>query len=221
MKHHSATSFVAAKIALRREMRAKLSALSSEFRAEASLVICELTARHKAFRAARAIALFSPLLTEPDIHPLIEEAWAARKHVALPRLSDQKSRPCLAWHRVESWADLIDDGPFSLLEPCRKKCPLVEAKELEAVFVPGLAFDSNGRRLGRGGGYYDRFLSALDSTVPRIGLMFDVQRVDEVPTGPHDQALPAIITEEGLVGSTISGAGMRSIQPPPSTSSPT
>ena len=221
MENDSPSSLAVAKIKLRREMREKLRALSPAFRAEASLVICELAARHEFFRAARTIALFAPLQTEPDIQPLIEEAWAKGKQVALPRLGKLEDRPCLTWQRLEAWSDLTDDGPFGLREPSLEKCPPVESSLLEGVFLPGLAFDQAGYRLGRGGGYYDRFLSGLGSTVPRLALMFHIQRVDQVPCEPHDQALPAIITEEGVFASIVSSAAMRSIQPPPSTSSPT
>ena len=216
------SSQAAVKKALRQEMREGLRSLSSAFRAEASLVICGLAAQQEAFRAAHCLALFSSLPTEPDLQPLIEEAWAGKKQVALPRLWVADGEPCLAWHHVETWADLIDDGPFGLREPSLEKCPPVESSALDAIFVPGLAFDHRGGRLGRGGGYYDRFLAGLDPGVPRLGLMFQIQRVDKVPMDPHDQTLPAIITEEGLAISppSTSSGGFRSIQPPPSTSSP-
>jgi 5-formyltetrahydrofolate cyclo-ligase len=221
MNHASNPSITAAKAALRREMRGKLAALDTAFRAEASLVICGLAAQHPAFRAARCVALFSPLPGEPDLAPLIEEAWAEKKQVVFPRLGREENAPRLSWHRVDGWSALIDDGPFGLREPEAERCPLVEAAEIGAIFVPGLAYDATGMRLGRGGGYYDRLLAGLASGVPRLGLMFGLQKVPQLPREPHDQALPAIITEEGLSLFNSASDEVRSIQPPPSTSSPT
>ena len=222
MNHDSNPSIAGAKRAMRQEMRGKLSALGGTFRAEASLIICGLAARHSAFRAARCVALFSSLPDEPDLAPLIEEAWARKKKVVLPRLWREGNARRLSWHRIDGWSDLTDDGPFGLREPDPANCSAVKPEKIDAIFVPGLAYDETGMRLGRGGGYYDRVLAGLVPNIPRLGLMFGRQKISKLPREPHDQALPAIITEEGL--STFeegSADGLRSIQPPPSTSSPT
>lgn len=180
-------------------MRRRLREMSDDFRAEASLVICGFAAQLPSFRAGKTLALFSPLPTEPDIHPLIEEAWAQGKQVALPRLLTEETGTRLEWHAVTAWKDVIEPGPFGLREPDPVRCPLVKTESLSCVFVPGLAFDERGLRLGRGGGFYDRFLSAVPATLPRFGIMFTNQRVISLPREPHDQALPAIITEDGVV----------------------
>jgi len=60
-----------------------------------------------------------------------------------------------------------------------------------------LGFDREGHRLGRGGGYYDRFLAALPETTPRIGVGFEIQMRDSIPTEPHDIRLDAVVTERG------------------------
>ena len=74
----------------------------------------------------------------------------------------------------------------------------VEPNDLGLVLVPGLAFDLQGNRLGRGAGYYDRFFTRLPSDVPKIALAFDCQIVDLVPTDPHDMPVDMIITETGI-----------------------
>ena len=63
------------------------------------------------------------------------------------------------------------------------------------MLVPGVAFDRDGRRLGYGGGYYDRLLPLLSRDATRIAGAFDLQIVDRVPAGPHDVAVDAIVTE--------------------------
>jgi 5-formyltetrahydrofolate cyclo-ligase len=208
----------AAKEAARRAARERLRALSAAFRAEASLVICELAAQLPAFRRGRCIGLFAPLPFEPDIHPLIEEAWAEGKEVALPRMRKEG----LEWHAVTSWAEVVEPGPFGLREPDPAQCPRIEPARLDCLFVPGMAFDDVGLRLGRGGGFYDRFLGEASVGLARFGLMFAGQRVACLPREPHDQALPAIATEDGVISFEASSSiAVRSIQPPPSTSSPT
>ncbi len=188
----------AAKEEIRRSIRTELRAMSLAFHAEASLVICELAAQLPAFIQADCVALFAPLPSEPDIHPLIEEVWAHRKRVVLPRMIREDSHPRLEWRVITDWGEVIEPGPFGLREPDPLLCPLIDPRELGCIFVPGMAFDHEGFRLGRGGGYYDCFLGQSPSTLPRFGLMFSCQQLPKVPREPHDQALPCVITEDGL-----------------------
>jgi 5-formyltetrahydrofolate cyclo-ligase len=188
-----------AKTNLRREMRAHLRALGADERARASIVICHTAAKHPAFRKAKRVALFAPLPSEPDIHPLIEEAWAQDKRVVLPFMLERRSSPELNWHEVTGWADLAARGPMGLREPDSVRCPLVAPTELECAFIPGLAFDEEGHRLGRGGGFYDAFLAHVPPRLPCIGLMFAAQKVKRVPREAHDFALRSVITEKGIV----------------------
>jgi 5-formyltetrahydrofolate cyclo-ligase len=190
-----------AKEKLRREMRARLRGMSPDLHAEASLVICQVAANQPAFLTSLCVAFFAPLPSEPDVHPLIEEAWAQGKRVVLPLMIKRGSVPKLDWHEIASWDDVVVPGslgPLGLREPDPLRCRRVPPAELDCVFVPGMAFDAKGFRLGRGGGFYDSFLSQASSTLPRIGLMFSLQKVPLVPREPHDQALRSVITEDGL-----------------------
>jgi len=188
-----------AKEKLRRDMRARLRGMSPALHAEASLVICQMAANLPAFLQSRCVALFSPLPSEPDIHPLIEEAWAQGKRVILPLMIRHDSTPKLDWHEIANWDDVVVPGPFGLREPDPLRCPRVQLAKLDCVFAPGVAFDQEGFRLGRGGGFYDSFLSQTLPTLPCIGLMFSLQKVPMVPREPHDQALRSVITEDGLL----------------------
>ena len=189
-----------AKDELRRAMRDRLRAMAPALRAVASLEICRIAGHWSAFTKARTVALFSPLPSEPDIRPLIEEAWAQGKRVLLPLMikQGQGAVPQLDWHEITTWDDVVVPGPFGLREPDPLRCPRVALAELDCAFVPGLAFDDAGYRLGRGGGFYDVFLSRASASLPRIGLMFACQKVPAVPREPHDQSLQEVITEEGL-----------------------
>ena len=184
---------------LRLDMRARLRVMSPALHAEASLVICQMAANLPAFLKSRCVALFAPLPSEPDVHPLIEEAWAQGKRVVLPLMIKHGSVPELDWHEVTGWDDVVVPGPFGLREPDPLRCPRVPIADLDCVFVPGVAFDHEGFRLGRGGGFYDSFLSQAPATLPCIGLMFSLQKISPVPREPHDQSLRSVITEDGLV----------------------
>jgi 5-formyltetrahydrofolate cyclo-ligase len=183
---------------MRRSMRTQLRGMDPVAHAEASLIICETAAHQVAFRSARCVALFAPLPSEPDVRLLIEEAWAEGKRVALPLMIKHEDGPQLDWHQVVSWEEVVMPGPFGLREPDPLRCPRIPIAEIDCAFVPGLAFDAKGVRLGRGGGFYDYFLSRTSAGLPRIGLMFQCQNVPRVPHEPHDQTLSSIITEEKI-----------------------
>jgi 5-formyltetrahydrofolate cyclo-ligase len=186
-----------AKETLRREMRSRLREMTPALRAEASLVICQAAANLPAFQNSRCVALFAPLASEPDVHPLIEEAWAQGKRVVLPLMIKHGTVPELDWHEITNWDEVVVPGPFGLREPDPLSCPRVPIAELDCVFVPGMAFDEEGFRLGRGGGFYDSFLAKAPQTLSCTGLFFSAQKVERVPREPHDQKLPSVITEDG------------------------
>jgi 5-formyltetrahydrofolate cyclo-ligase len=187
------------KAVLRQQMRARLGLRPEDEHARSSLDLCRLAAELPAFRDAQAVAVFAPLPTEPDIRPLIEEAWALKKRVAFPLMSRDGSVPRLDWFVAGGWEALVVAGPFGVREPDPLLCPKIPLLELDCIFVPGLAFDRRGHRLGRGGGYYDAALAELDIGTPRIGLMFACQQADEVPRDAHDQMLSSVVTEAGVV----------------------
>ncbi len=199
MKPEKLHGLAGVKAALRQQMRTRLGLRSEDDRARASLEICRRAANLPAFRAARAVAVFAPLPGEPDIHPLIEEAWAEEKRVAFPLMSRDGGVPRLDWRVVEGWDALVVTGPFGVREPEPALCPPIDPLEFDCLFVPGLAFDPRGHRLGRGGGYYDAALAALDLGTPRVGLFFACQQADEVPREAHDQVLSHVVTEERFI----------------------
>jgi 5-formyltetrahydrofolate cyclo-ligase len=100
---------------------------------------------------------------------------------------------------------VVVPGAFGLREPDPLRCRRVAIAELECVFVPGLAFDETGMRLGRGGGYYDSFLAKVPGALPRIGLFFATQKLEAVPREAHDQTLRCVITENGAEQFSCSG----------------
>jgi 5-formyltetrahydrofolate cyclo-ligase len=101
----------------------------------------------------------------------------------------------LALHRVDDPAGQLRPGMWGIPEPDPARAPTVAPAEVEFVLVPGVAFDPRGGRLGYGGGYYDRLLTAVATDTPRVAAAFEVQMVDEVPMAPGDQRVDRVITE--------------------------
>ncbi|WP_184519610.1 5-formyltetrahydrofolate cyclo-ligase [Muricoccus pecuniae] len=137
------------------------------------------------------VAGFWPMGHEIDILPLLR-ALAARGHpLCLPR-TPKRGLPLD--FRAFAFGDRMAKGPFGTVQPEEGAPAAVPG----FVIVPLLAFDLSGRRLGYGGGYYDRTLAALPG-VPTLGVAFACQRMEVVPAGPHDAPLDAVATEAGVM----------------------
>jgi 5-formyltetrahydrofolate cyclo-ligase len=178
-----------AKASLRAQMTAELKNLAPLARTEASRQLRAVLAQQALWRNARAVLFYAPLADEPDIWPLLEDALAAGRTIALPRFQAEQGA-YVACQITRTDSDL-QPGRFGIREP-RETCPIIPLNRLDLVLVPGVAFDLKGQRLGRGKGYYDRLLAIHDG--PACGVAFDQQIVDQVPGGPHDVRLSAILT---------------------------
>lgn len=195
------------KVELRRAMIARRDALDLDVRAAKSAAICarlvELLDRSDA-AAPRIVAVYAAMGSEVD--PAAFAAAAAKRgwRVAYPCMfsatdaaacgqrmcmravaaGDASAAPFIA-HPARTFAAMdIDSDRF----------PIVPAEALDMAIVPLVAFDRAGARLGYGGGCYDRYLPTLSPACQIIGIAFDEQRVDHVPTDAHDQALPHIVS---------------------------
>lgn len=183
-----------AKRALRQRVLTARDATLPEFRAAASAAIGSALARRDDFVAAATVLLTLPFGSEWDSLPLLLAALKRGKTVALPRV-DTATRALELCRLTEPTRDVLP-GYRGIPEP-RSHCALIAADAIDWVLVPGVAFDRTGRRLGYGGGYYDRLLPQLRSDVPRIAGAYEMQRVDRVPAAPHDVPVQALITENG------------------------
>ncbi len=92
---------------------------------------------------------------------------------------------------------MLKQGVYGIMEPDPEKAEEADVSLLEAVVVPGVAFDRHGGRMGYGGGFYDRFLAGLDRLPFLVGVGFSMQVVEHVPLEPHDIRLDGIVTEKG------------------------
>ena len=169
---------------LRREVRERVSLLEANDKYMRSVAICDEVRKHLAVSNARVVALFSPLGYEPDVWPLVE-SLSVIVSVVLPRVEgDVMNFYC---YEKESMAI----GSFGINEP-QDSLP-VAPYEIDAVVVPGLAFTKNGARMGRGKGYYDKYLSQNDFSALKIGVCYKEQLVDEIPVEKHDVMMDVVI----------------------------
>jgi 5-formyltetrahydrofolate cyclo-ligase len=134
---------------------------------------------------------FWPMGPEIDIRPLLHALHDLGHPIALP-VTPKRGNP-LQFRRWRPGDDLAR-GPMGTRQPG----PEAEALTPDYLLVPLLAFDRAGRRLGYGGGYYDRTLAALPGATA-VGCAYAAQELDEVPAGPEDALLHAIATEAGLI----------------------
>ena len=180
-----------AKIAVRRAVTAARDAMPAEARAAASAAITARIVALPSFAAARTVLLTLSFRSEWNTLPLIGIALAEGKTVAAPRVN-HATRMLELHALVDPPRDLVT-GAFGIPEPDPRAKP-VAPDAIDWVLVPGLAFDRSGRRLGDGGGYYDRLLPLL-TRAARVGGAYELQLVDRVPSAPHDIGVGTVVTE--------------------------
>ena len=163
---------------------------NKEDRKSKSFLIAEQFWQLPAIQKAGTILFYASTPIEVDTLLMIEKAFLLGKRVALPIVEKNKGKliPTL----ISSMED-VHTGTYGIAEPRIDSGKQLALKDLEAIIVPGLAFDRDKNRLGRGAGYYDRFLSLLPETVSTVGLAFDFQLTDNLPTEAHDVRLSQII----------------------------
>jgi 5-formyltetrahydrofolate cyclo-ligase len=184
-------SLVRCKAALRAEQRRKRGALGSDVGAAAAAAVADRLVRELRLPPG-IISGYWPLADEFDPRPAMARLARLGHALALPRVQGW-GQP-LAFHAWQQGDPLVA-GPFQVMEPS-PGAPLVHP---HILLVPLLAFDRSGRRLGYGAGYYDMVLRDLRARSPApfaIGVAFAAQEVLEVPTGPRDQMLDAVVTEQ-------------------------
>ena len=180
-----------AKLSLRREMLTRRDSLEPGVRASAGAQIVARLRELPSLTAARTLLFTLPFRSEWDTMPLVRAALAQGMRVAIPRVN--AARRMLDLYVIADPVRDIGAGHQGIPEPLLH-CGAVDPASIDWVLVPGVAFDRGGRRLGYGGGYYDRLLQLLAPRTPRIAGAFDMQVVPRVPVGPHDATIDLIVT---------------------------
>jgi 5-formyltetrahydrofolate cyclo-ligase len=187
------------KAQLRREVAARLKALSPEDFAERGRRAAERLKGTREFEEARSYLLYASMPDEIDTAALIDRALACGREVYLPVCAPSGSE--MSAVRVEDRVRDLAPGRFGILEP-RAGLPAAAPGDVDFVLVPGRAFDRHCRRLGRGRGFYDRFLQVVleEGDCGCAGaLALDLQVVAEIPVGEHDLPVHVVATESRLI----------------------
>jgi 5-formyltetrahydrofolate cyclo-ligase len=199
------------KAALREKIKKTLAALPPERFIEDGKKAAAFVTGHALWRQYGTVFLFLSLPGEIDTFPLLQAAFSDSKKVFLPRIENGK----LAFIRAASPFGPWRRGPFGISEPVETGESTGKIGEFPALIVtPGLAFDRNGNRLGRGGGYYDRFFAAADGR-PYItaGLCMEEQILPELPADTWDKKMDAVFTAGGLTSGRLRGGSFASGRP--------
>ena len=169
---------------IRDQVKTDLKNLSLQKREDISQKLCEKLKNTTLWKTSQHILLYAPLQDEVNVFYLFGD----KKIFYFPQV-DQNA---LSIYRVKK-LDELTSGSFSLKEP-HKKQNKVSQKKFDLIVVPGLAFSLNGKRLGRGKGFYDRFLSSLRHNPNTVSLAFSFQIFDNIPWESHDININHIIT---------------------------
>jgi 5-formyltetrahydrofolate cyclo-ligase len=188
------------KAGLRREIRSRLEGL--EAAGAKSLAVHERLFSTAWWREARWVFVYIAMPGEVDTAPIVLRAYQDGKLVAVPRMEGEE----VVFYRYEGRTRELVPNQFGILEPDPLWIPVDPLQLAEGpllVLTPGLAFDRRLRRMGRGKGYYDRFLARLRSEsslrVTAVAFCLDEQVVDAVPNGVGDLPVDAIVTDRRVL----------------------
>ncbi len=196
----SAESLGEDKAALRAEMRSVRRSIPEADRGPLALEVRARLLSLPEIRGARTVLLFSSFGTEVPTDPIVEGLAEHGRRLLLPFL--EKGRMGAAEFRAGEPLAVTDYGPR---EPASRTA--IDPAAIDAVVVPGLAFDREGFRLGYGGGHYDRYLVDLRPDAARIGICFHRQIVARVPHGPADQRVDLVVTDREVFDCRPAGKG--------------
>lgn len=180
------------KAALRRRIREMEKALSPRYKEESSRAIAAVVCALPEYREAQTIFAFAGSDREIDTRAILSDALAQGKRLCLPLCGTERGEMTL---RQVSSLGRLRPGTYGILEP-DGSCPEISADEVDLAILPCLSCDRAGRRLGQGGGYYDRFLSSYRGGA--VLLCREKLLRQEIPVEPHDMPVPWVVTEAGL-----------------------
>ena len=184
---------------LRRRIIALRDGIDPQARRADSASICRRVADSPEFGRARVVLLFASFGSEVDTADLLSESLRTGKRLVLPRVEPDTRR--LELREVRSLGADLAPGTWGIPEPVPEHCPEVRLDDVDFVLVPGVAFDRELRRLGYGGGYYDRILADTPGRAA-IAVCFAMQVVERVPADEHDVRVPVLITETERIDRT-------------------
>ena len=183
---------------IRKIIRNRKRQFTQEKLGELSLSGISQLRNHPRVKEAHTLLLYYSLPDEVNTHEWIDELAKEGKKVLLPVVVDDKQMILREYNGKED----LKEGSFHIMEPIGKLFTEDKYEEIEVGIIPGMSFDEKLHRLGRGKGYYDRFLEKVEksSTLYKIGVCFDFQKEEELPFDNHDIPMDEVIVS---IGSSI------------------
>jgi 5-formyltetrahydrofolate cyclo-ligase len=172
------------KSCLRRQICVQKNRYSAEELRQMSVFVLQNLESLPGFVEAETLLLYWSLSDEVFTHDFIEK-WCGQKNIFLPVVENDN----LIFRKYQG-KDSLQKGTFDIFEPAAES-ECFAAKSKTIVLVPGVAFDRQGNRLGRGKGFYDRFLKSFCGL--KIGICFDFQLLDNIPTEPFDVKMDRVV----------------------------
>ena len=177
----------------KKDLRNKIKNIKRQFTSEQldklSLAITSNLLDNPKVKSAKSIILYYSLPDEVNTHDLIDILLKMNKRVYLPKVIGEGSMEIRSYLGLDS----LNRGAFHIMEPSGNI--LNDYSNIDIIVVPGLAFDRLGNRLGRGKGFYDRFLAKVND-IYKIGLCFPFQIVDKIPTDAYDVKVNIVLCQK-------------------------
>lgn len=171
---------------LRKEIRNRKRQFTSQQLHELSFPVIMQLLSHPRIKAAHTVMLYYSLPDEVDTHTLVDSLLMNRKRVVLPRVTGDGTMEL----RLYTGPRDLTAGAYGIMEPTGDV--FADYNAIDIAVIPGVAFDRRGNRLGRGKGFYDRFLQRLAHTY-KIGVCFQFQIAGHIPTDRHDIRMDDVI----------------------------
>ncbi|MEV5985812.1 5-formyltetrahydrofolate cyclo-ligase [Streptomyces sp. NPDC052051] len=186
---------------LRRELLAVRSGLTADDVREAAVALAGHARELPELARARTVAAYVSVGSEPGTLALLDALRAGGRRVLLPVLLPDNDLDWAVYAGPDSLVPVRHGGRMTLLEPSGERLGPEAVERADAVLLPGLAVDTRGMRLGRGGGSYDRVLARLEragADPALVVLLYDTEVVERVPEEAHDRPVHAVVTPSGV-----------------------
>ncbi|XP_048185561.1 5-formyltetrahydrofolate cyclo-ligase [Perognathus longimembris pacificus] len=204
----AATAVSGAKRSLRAELKQRLRALSAEERLRQSRLLTQKVLAHSRYQHSRRVAIFLSMQDEVETEEIIQDIFRQGKACFIPRYRLQSNHMDMVRLASLEEIPLLPRTSWNIAQPAEGEAreEALSSGGLDLIFMPGLGFDQDGNRLGRGRGYYDayarRCLQGPGARPYLLALAFKEQLCSRVPVGDHDVRVDEVLYEDGADGTT-------------------
>ncbi len=176
---------------LRKKIKEKLSFTTEKYRKEADRKITESVLELNEYKSADCVFCYVSTEKEMDTFSILQDILRSGKHLGVPKCT---GKGIMNVYEIHSLQELYP-GAYGILEPKEDPERLIQPEAIDFAFIPCISCDRSGRRLGHGGGYYDRYLEKTHCV--KVALCREELLVDEIPVEEHDLRMDLVISEKG------------------------